>query len=345
MRQLTFLEPGRVEWTEGREPILPGEDGALIRPVAVARCDLDLRMAVEGLFPGPYPVGHEAVCEVIQVGEHVRSHRAGDLVMVPFQVSCGTCPPCTRQNFAACHRYRAPAGSAFGFGTSGGDHGGAVADLLAVPHADHMLNPVPEGLPAEIACMLTDNAVDGFRTVAPHLNDRPGSDVLVVGGSCASVGLFAVATATALGASSVRYVDDDPERCEAAERLGAQVERRSGRWPRRFERAPITVANTDDPQGLIATVRSTDDYGTCTVTSIFFGSPPPLPLLDMYTKGITLHTSRADSRRYMPEVVKLVVAGAIEAAVIPYRLAAWEDAPTAWLTPTTKLVVIRDPIT
>lgn len=54
---------------------------------------------------------------------------------------------------------------------------------------------------------------------------------------------------------------------------------------------------------------NTDDYGVCTSTAIFFGPQPSLPLLDMYTKGITLHLSRADSRRYTSEVVELLMAG------------------------------------
>lgn len=343
MRELTFLEPGRVGWTDVPEPSLPGPDGVLVRPVAVARCDLDRQMVIEGLFPGPYPVGHEVVGEITESGEQVHRHKPGDLVLVPFQVSCGNCQFCDDRRFAACHTYRAPAGSAFGFGRVGGDHGGAVADLMAVPHADHMLIPVPPQIPVEVACTLADNAVDGYRSVAPPLAKRPGADVLVIGSASPSVGLYAVATAVALGASTVRYVDHDLRRCEAAERLGANAEHRIGGWPRRFERAAVIVANTDDPLGLLAAIRSTDDYGICTVTAVLFGPQPSLPLLDMYTKGVTLHLSRADSRRYAPEVVEHATAGRIDMAGIPREVVTWEDAARAWLEPATKLVIVRNP--
>jgi hypothetical protein len=59
MRQLTFVEAGRVEWREVPDAVLPGPSGAVVRPPAVARCDLDLPMATAGLFPGPFPVGHK----------------------------------------------------------------------------------------------------------------------------------------------------------------------------------------------------------------------------------------------------------------------------------------------
>lgn len=186
MRQLMFVAPGRLEWTEAPDPPVDGDHGALIRPLAVARCDLDARMVADGLFPGPYPVGHEV-----------------------------------------------------------------------------------------------------------------------------------------------------------AGRLGAGVERHDGPWPRRFDRAAITVSNTDDPAGLAAALRSTDDYGACTSTAIFFGPAPALPLLELYTKGITLHLARADSRRYLPAVLDLVTAGRLHPEVVTSALAGWADAAEAWLTPGIKLVLTR----
>ncbi len=94
MRQLAFHEAGRVAWEEAPDPRLSDSFGALVRPLAVARCDLDQPMAAFGFFPGPFPVGHETVAEVIAVGEEVSERRVGERVLVPFQVSCGTCAAC-----------------------------------------------------------------------------------------------------------------------------------------------------------------------------------------------------------------------------------------------------------
>lgn len=240
MRQLTFIEAGRVEWRDVPEPEIGDRDAAVVRPLAVARCDLDRQMAIQGLFPGPFAVGHETVA--------------------PFQVSCGSCPACRQGRFGGCQTYRARVGAAFGFGAAGGSHGGGVADLLAVPAADHMLIPVPEGVSTVVASTLPDNVVDGYRTVAPHLADHPDADVLVVGGEAASVGLYAVAAAVALVVSRVRYLDGDAQRCAAAGALGAAVEVHGGPWPKRFERALITVDNTGSAEGLAATLRSTEAY-------------------------------------------------------------------------------------
>jgi len=105
VRQLTYVRPGLAEWRD-----------AIVRPLAVARCDLDVAMATLGLFPGPYPVGHETVAEIVATGAEASRWQPGDRVLVPFQVSCGRSPACLAGRFAACHPYRARAGAAVGFG-------------------------------------------------------------------------------------------------------------------------------------------------------------------------------------------------------------------------------------
>src|SRR5262245_21336515 len=116
MRQLAFIEPGTVRWEDAPDRALDNASAALVRPLAVARCDLDPAMAAFGIFPGPYPVGHEAVAEVVETGAEVNTVKTGDRVIVPFQVSCGSCGPCAGHRFAACEPYKARAGAAFGFG-------------------------------------------------------------------------------------------------------------------------------------------------------------------------------------------------------------------------------------
>ncbi len=341
MRALTYVEPGVVRWEDVAAPEITDPGEVLVRPLAIARCDLDLAMAAFGLFPGPYPVGHEAVAEVVTTGAAVAQWRPGDRVVVPYQISCGQCPACAGGRFAACHQYRARSGAAFGFGPSGGGHGGAVAELLLVPAAGHLLVPAPAGLPAAAACTLPDNVVDAYRCVAPTLAATPGAEVLVVGGAASSIGLYVVAIASALHAGRVRYADTDVERCAAAERLGADVTRHDGPWPARFDRAPITVDNTGDADGQACTLRSTDDYGTCTSVAPQFAPATPVPLLATYTKGVTLHVSRADSRRFLPAVLDLVTIGRFDPAAVPATVVPWEQAERAWLEPAIKLVVDR----
>jgi len=278
---------------------------------------------------------------VVAVGDAVRDRKPGDRVLVPFQVSCGICAACHERRFGGCETYRARIGAAFGFGPAGGGFGGAMADLLAVPAADHLLVPAPVDVSATVLATLPDNVADGYRAVVPLLQDRPGADVLVVGGMVKSVTLYAVAAALAAGSPRVRYVDSDARSLAAAAALGAEVTEHHGSWPRHFERAPITVDGTGDADGLATVLRSTEDYGYCTSVAIYFGKTTPMPLLEMYTRGVTFHVSRADSRRLLPEVLTLVASGRLDPLAIPTTIVRWEEAPRAWLEPTTKLVVVR----
>lgn len=341
MQHLVYVRPGQLEWREAPDPVPADDASVVVEPLAVSRCDLDIVMARHGLFPGPYPVGHEISARVVAVGADVRLHQVGDTVIVPFQVSCGHCPPCRHRNFAACATYKAPAGAMFGFGAAGGGHGGGLADLLAVPAADHLLVSAPPGLSPVTLATLADNVLDGYRTVGPALRERPDAEVLVVADVPGALGLYAVAAAVALGAPAVRYVDRDPVRLETARALGAEVSRHEGPWPKRFAPAPVTVDVTGTPGGLPCVIRSTERYGTCTALAVPFHAAEDLPLLEMYTRGITLHTSRADARRYLPDVLDLMARSAFEPLAVPTTVCSWRDAPQAWLEPATKLVVKR----
>src|SRR5215208_2583883 len=210
MRQLTYIEPGRLEWWDVDEPRLAGDREGLVRPLCVATCDLD-RMLVRGRTPyeGPLAFGHECVAEVVESD----ALEAGTRVSVPFQVSCGDCVACRRGNTGNCQSV--PRLSMFGFGSFGGDWGGFMSDLVRVPYADHMLVELPEGVDPEAAASVSDNVTDAWRTVGPHLDERPGAAVLVVGGA-GSIGVYAAGIAVALGAATVDYLDQDEDRLEKA---------------------------------------------------------------------------------------------------------------------------------
>ena len=340
MQQLVFVEPGTVAWQDAPDP-QPGPGQAVVRPLAVSRCDLDIAMAAFGLFPGPFPVGHEIAAEVVAVGSGVRRVAPGQRVAVPFQVSCGVCNRCSERHYAACEPNQARAGAAFGFGEAGGGHGGGMADLLLVPDADHMLWPAPESISDVALAVTTDNLVDAYRTVVDALGERPGADVLIVGGDAPSISLYVVLCAKALGAGRIRYADSDVERLAAASDLGAEAIDLGGAFPRRLDRAPIVVAGSLQVEGLHCAVRSTEAYGRITPVTIHFGTGTPLPLLEMYTRGITFHTSRADSRRYLPEVLDLVAAERIDPLAVPTTVIEWDRAADHWMQPAVKLVITR----
>ena len=344
MRALVFRGPMDLAWEEVETPQLMEPRDALVRPIAVARCDLDPAIAL-GLYPMPAPfvMGHEMVGEVVAVGEAISNVRVGDKVIVPFQLSCMTCAPCLRGHTNAC--VNVPSGTAFGLGPHGGiDLGGALAELVRVPWADVMLIPLPEGMDPVVAAGIPDNVSDGYRCVAAPLAERPGAPVLVVGGLAPSVGLYAVMAALALGSERVVYVDDDAARLELAVAAGAEVVDAKDQWDslKLAERFPIVVeANVLDP-GRNFALQSVEPCGVCTSVSGGASSRSNLPLQSMYLKGVRYEIGRVHACATARPVLDLVSSGALDPARIINKVVPFSEAIEGMMLPVVKVVFVND---
>jgi threonine dehydrogenase-like Zn-dependent dehydrogenase len=336
MRELNFIEAGKLDWLEADEPRLEGDGEALVRPVAVATCDLD-KLIVRGLAPaeGPFPFGHEGVAEVVEVGDGVTGFAPGDLVSVPFQVACGECATCRRGHTGNCERVDRL--SMYGL-PMGRNWGGFLSDAVRVPFADAMLVSVPDGIEPEAIASLSDNIPDGWRTVGPQLAERPGSAVLICA-SGAAITLYATSIALALGAERVDLVGGNSYIRDRAEVLGANL--LDADFPDELGSYPIVVDASADVDGLACALRSTEPEGICTSIGIYFSETTPVPLFSMFTKGIRFHTGRAHARPAMEPILDLIRAGSFKPELITGETATWEDAPEAVAGHRSKLVISR----
>jgi alcohol dehydrogenase len=334
MRQLTLVEPHRLEWWDVDDPQRQDDRDALVRPLAVATCDLDAPI-IAGRTPykPPIAIGHECVAQV--VGTPDGAPESGAIVSVPFQLSCGECERCRRGLTGNCERV--PFLSMYGFGSFGGGWGGFLSDLVRVPFADHMLSPLPVGVSAAAAASVSDNVVDGWRLVAPGLEQWPGGEALIVGGS-PSVGLYGVQVALASGATRVVYCDVEEGRLRKAEQLGAEV---VDGYPERLGPFPITAMVAADPSALALALRSTAPDGVCTCAGIVFQPETPIPLIEMYTKITTLRTGRPHARPTIPAALELMADGKLRPELVTDRVANWDEAPEALADNRGKLVFSR----
>jgi alcohol dehydrogenase len=343
MRQLVLTEPNAVSWADVPEPDLQGPGEALVRPLAVALCDLDHPM-ITGAAPIPgvggiVSLGHECVAEVLAVGADVTAAAPGDHVVVPFQVSCGACDPCGRGLTGSCSTVEQLA--MYGFGAFGHEWGGMLADTVRVPYADAMLVAVPDGVDPVAIASMSDNIPDGLRLVAPGLAERPGADVLVLGGGTRSIALYAAGAAVALGAGRVDYLDADEGRLAVASDLGANAIA-IDEAPHRAERPyAVTVDGGASRASLACALRSTEPGGLCTSAGVIFEPETPLPLLEMYTTGVRFHTGRAMARALIPRALELVAGGRLRPELVTSRVTSWDDAAEAVLHEETKLVLSR----
>lgn len=378
MQELTYVRSGVVEWRERREPALLESSDALVRPFVASRCDgdtLPLHRSVSrpmqaglrtGLidpvvasivgdvpFQGPFGIGHEAIAQVTAIGPDVSGLAVGDVVVVPWAISCGTCDRCVRGLTAKCSTTVAtsPGGTlaAFGFGPASGSWGGMVTDLIRIPFAEHMLVPLPAGLDPLRVAAASDNLADAWRSVVPRLVERPDARVLVIGGGGQSIGLYAAGLAHAHGAGTVDYVDDRDARLEIAAGLGANAEQlakpRRGAWlTDRAGRYDIVVEASSTTRGLRAAIRALAPGGVCTGTGYYLGKGTALPVMDMYATSARLDVGVSHVRPVLPDLLDFVARTGFPAEQVTTVLADWEDAPEAYLSRTTKLVLHREPL-
>ncbi len=378
MRELNFIRSGRLEWRERPEPVLIGRTDALVRPFVASRCDGDVlpihrpvsRAMQAGLklglldpvvaailgsvpFRGPFGIGHECIAQVTAIADEVADIGVGDIVVVPWAVSCGTCYECQLGLTAKCSTMRAESPgntlAAFGFGNATGAWGGMVADSLRIPHADHMLVRVPAAVDPLRVASAGDNLADAWRSVVPGLRKRPGGSVLVIGGGAQSIGLYAAGLAVRHGAEVVDYLDDREARLGVADAFGATTHKvQRGRSKSVLDgitrRYDVVVEASSQTQGLRDAIRALRPGGICTGTGYYLSPGTKVPVMDMYATSATLKVGVSHVRPVLPELLDFVATSGFPAEQVTSLLADWEDAPQAYAARTTKLVLHRPPL-
>lgn len=134
------------------DPKILRPDDIIIKITTAAICGSDLHL-YDGYVPTMKKgdiLGHENMGEVVEVGPAVRKIKMGDKVVVAFDIGCGKCYHCEREEFSTCdnsnpNRYMADAlyghGGAglFGFSHLNGGYAGGQAEYLRVPYANSTL--------------------------------------------------------------------------------------------------------------------------------------------------------------------------------------------------------------
>lgn len=346
MRQLVYVGPRRVEWIDAPEPSLSSASSAVVRPLVVSTCDMDAVALSGGIrFRPGTPLGHEGVGVVEAVADGVSHHRPGDVVIVPWQISCGVCERCKRGHDAYCSTV-AP-GSCYGWGPQVSRWGGFLAERFEVPFADHMLVPVPNGLPLEVAAGLSDNLVDAWRAIGPPLSETRGGSVLIVGPSGddgGSIGLYAVAFAAAGGADRVVFASRSAVLRRHAAAYGATVCVPGDAAFNALEGFDVVVDTSGDAHLLAAAIERVGPHGvvTCTAGAVHRRAPVPLPVYEMYINSVTFKTGWVSTRALVDEPLALAIDGAFDPREIA-RICSVDDAVEAFAEPFTKLILQGTP--
>jgi threonine dehydrogenase-like Zn-dependent dehydrogenase len=209
-----MYEAGDVRIEDVPDPSIVEPTDAILRVTRASICGSDL-WPYGSLKPteAGRAMGHEAIGLVEDVGAEVRNLKPGDLVVMPFAFSDGTCAFCHEGLHTACVH----GGFFDGYGTSA-----AQAEAVRVPYADGTLFPLPVGEDddALTPSLLTLSDVMGTGHHAAVVSEvGPGKSVAVVGDG--AVGLCGVIAARRLGAEQIIILGRHEDRLALAREFGA----------------------------------------------------------------------------------------------------------------------------
>jgi threonine dehydrogenase-like Zn-dependent dehydrogenase len=198
MRATIMYKAHDVRIENVRDPALVEPTDALIRVTRACICGSDLWPYNGGPNVEGQRMGHEAIGIVEDVGRDVRTIRRGQVVVMPFTSSDGTCMFCDEGLPTACvHR---------GFFGNGTGLDGAQAEALRIPYADGTLFPLSaDEDDALMPSLLTLSDVMGTgHHAAVTAKVSPGKSVAVIGDG--AVGLCGVIAAKRLGMMPIPWM-------------------------------------------------------------------------------------------------------------------------------------------
>lgn len=331
MKATVMYEAGDVRIEDVPDAAISEPTDALIRITRACICGSDLH-PYHQMAPSEAGVrmGHESIGVIEDVGSEVSTLNVGDVVIMPFVCSDGTCEFCREGLHTACVHV-----GFFGTGMEG--VGGAQAEALRVPLADGTLFKLPVGEDdALMPSLLTLSDVMGTgHHAAVSANVGPGKSVAVVGDG--AVGLCGVIAAKRLGAEQIIIMGRHEDRTALAKEFGATdvVGERGEEAVERvreltdgfgvhsvlecvgYEQAMETAIGIARPGGAVGRVGVPQDETIPASLTAFFGN-------------VTVGGGPAPVRAYVEDLLPDVVEGRIEPGRVLDRTVGLDGVPEGY---------------
>jgi len=305
MRATVLHGPGDIRVETLDDPKILAPTDAILRLSASCICGSDLwpyRGAQK--VERPTPMGHEYVGIVEEVGGAVNNLRKGQFVVGSFATSDNTCPHCHYGYHSSCANRE--------FIT------GAQAPLLRVSNADGTLVATPDVPDAAlVASLLAVSDVLGTGWfAADSACVKPGATVVVVGDG--AVGLLGVLSAKQMGAERIIAMSRHETRTRLAREFGATdiVTERGDEGAARIKEltdgvgADSVLECVGTQESMWQAIHATRPGGHVSYVGVPHGVS--LDGAPLFFSHVHLHGGPAPVRRYLPQLIELVLDGTIE---------------------------------
>lgn len=310
MRGVVMYAPGDVRVEERPDPVIEQPTDAIIRITATCICGSDLWPYRGANRVDHAPMGHEYVGIVEQIGANVSAVKTGDYVVGSFIASDNTCEICRAGYQSRCIHLVGMGGI------------GTQAEYARIPHADGTLVAVPgEPTEAQVRSLLAASDVLGtgwFAAVAAEAG--PGKSIAVIGDG--AVGLMGVLAAQRLGAERIIAMSRHADRQALARRFGATdiIEERGEAGIARIKEmthgygvhsALEAVGTAESMDQAIGATRAGGHVG-------FVGAPHDVTFTGraLFESAVHLHGGPAPVRRFLPDLIDLIMTDEIDPGVV-----------------------------
>jgi threonine dehydrogenase-like Zn-dependent dehydrogenase len=311
MRGVIMHGPGDVRVEDREKPTVIEPTDAIIRVTSACICGSDLwpyRGAEDADWP--VPMGHEYVGVVEEIGADVRDVKVGDFVVGSFFASDNTCEICLAGYQTHCI-HRQPGAAT-----------GSQSEYLRVPLADGTLvatatRPTPE---QERGLLAASDVLGTGWFAAVAAEAGPGKTVAVVGDG--AVGLLGILAAKQLGAERIIAFSRHADRQALARKYGATdiVEERGDAGVARVNEltgglgAHSTIEAVGTQESMMQAIRATRPGGH--VGYVGVSHDVSLEGLELFFSGVHLHGGPAPVRRFLPELIDLIMTDRIDAGEV-----------------------------
>ncbi|AQR62428.1 glutathione-dependent formaldehyde dehydrogenase [Brevundimonas sp. LM2] len=361
MRAMDYRGPRRVRVVDKPMPKLEHPRDAIVRVTRSCICGSDLHL-YHGMVPDTrvgMTFGHEFCGVVEEVGSGVENLKAGDHVLVPFNIACGQCHFCKQGLFGNCHESNAQAtavGGIFGYSHTAGGYDGGQAEYVRVPYADFGPTIIPDWMDPDDAVLLTDVVPTGYQ--AAEMGGIQKGDTVVVFGA-GPVGLLAARSAWLFGAGRVIVIDHVEYRLEFArtycpaevydfreigdpvvflkkitdigpdvciDAVGADAS--GNAWHTLFGKKLKLEAGSAVP--LHWAINSVKKGGVVSIVGVYGPTGNMVPIGNVVNKGITIRANQASVKRHLPKLIEHVREGRIDPKGIITHRVPLEDVAEAY---------------
>jgi threonine dehydrogenase-like Zn-dependent dehydrogenase len=353
MLAMNYRGPYRVRVSQKAEPEILHPSDAIVRVTRSCICGSDLHI-YHGLVLDTRvgtTFGHEFIGVVEEVGSAVQTLKAGDRVLVPFNIACGQCAFCKQELYGNCHESNSEAtaaGGIFGYSHTAGGYDGGQAEYVRVPYADVGPVIIPDWMDHDDAVLCTDVFPTGYQA-AEMGGIKTGDTVIVFGAG--PVGLMAARCAWFFGAARVIVIDRIEYRLEFAKKF-AYAETynfKSMRDPVLFLKkatdwfgadvcidavgceaagAPLQtitgkklMMQAGSATALHWAINSVKKGGIVSVVGVYGPTDNLVPIGNVVNKGITIRANQASVKRLLPKLINHIQQGHISPKdIITHRM-------------------------